>query len=140
MTIHTIGYGGRKPTEFIELLSSHGIRTVVDVRLRPDRASMGCYSLAKSPEKGIQGLLARGGMGYVSAVQLGNIFLDDHDWAAKYKELLHKAGDLLTQPLFAPDLSTPICLLCAEKDPAQCHRQLIATFLEREGHATVHIM
>jgi hypothetical protein len=73
-------------------------------------------------------------------VQLGNIFLNDVDWAAKYKELLQKAGDLLTQPLFAPGLPTPICLLCAEKDPAQCHRGLIATFLERKGHATVHIM
>ena len=140
MVIYTIGYGGRAPSEFIELLSSHGIRMVVDVRLRPDRASMGSYALAKSPEKGIQSLLNRNGIGYVSAVQLGNIFLDDHDWAAKYKELLHKAGDLLTQPLFAPDLSAPICLLCAEKDPAQCHRGLIATFLECRGHATVHIM
>ena len=58
----------------------------------------------------------------------------------RQNDLLHKAGDLLTQPLFAPDLSAPICLLCAEKDPAQCHRGLIATFLERKGHATVHIM
>lgn len=72
-------------------------------------------------------------------MQLGNIFLNDVDWAAKYKELLQKAGDLLTQPLFAPDLSAPICLLCAEKDPAQCHRGLIATFLERAGHAVRNI-
>jgi hypothetical protein len=54
---------------------------------------------------------------YVSAAQLGNISLNDDDWAAKYEELLDKAGGLLTKPLFAPNLPTPICLLCAEKDP-----------------------
>ena len=139
MTIYTIGYGGRTPSDFVALLTQHGIRTIVDVRLRPDRASMGSFALAKSPEKGIQGLFSRHGIGYVSVVQLGNIFLNDDNWAAKYQELLHKAGDLLTEPLLAPGLPTPICLLCAERDPARCHRGLIATFLEYRGHAVEHI-
>ena len=94
MMIYAIGYGGRAPAELIELLRNHGVRTVVDVRLRPDRASMGCYALAKSPEKGIQGLLARAGIGYVGGVQLGNIFLNHDDWATRYEELLDKAGAL----------------------------------------------
>jgi hypothetical protein len=72
-------------------------------------------------------------------VQLGNIFLDDAAWAARYEELLDKAGGLLTKPLFAPDLPTPICLLCAEKDPAQCHRGLIGEYLAQRGHDVRHI-
>ena len=137
--IYTIGYGGRAPSEFISLLTQHGIRTIVDVRLRPDRASMGSYALARSPEKGIQKLLATAGIAYVSVVQLGNIFISDDDWTAKYEELLHKAGDLLTAALLTRPLAAPLCLLCAEKDPAQCHRGLIGTYLAQRGHAVEHI-
>ncbi len=73
-------------------------------------------------------------------MRLGSIFLNVDDWAARYDELLDKAGDLLTKPLFAPDLPTPVCLLCAEKDPTQCHRALIGTYRERASHTTEHII
>ena len=140
MTIYTIGYGGRKPTEFTDLLTRHGARTVVDVRLRPDRASMGCYALAKSPGKGIQGLLAKAGIAYVSMVQLGNLFLDRDDWAKAYRQLLATAGELLTEQLVMLPLAQPVCLLCAEKDPAACHRGLIAEYLAARGHCVEHIV
>jgi len=74
--VFTIGYGGRKPNELCDLLTSHNVCSVVDVRLRPDRASMGSYVRAKSPEKGIQGMLNEAGLDYVPLVELGNVFLD----------------------------------------------------------------
>ena len=140
MTIYTIGYGGRRAAEFVELLTRHGVRSVVDVRLRPDRASMGAYALAKSPEKGIQGLLAKAGIRYVSLVELGNLFLDRDDWQDAYRRLLAAAGDVLTERLFALQLTGPICFMCAEKEPERCHRALLGEHLAKRGYDLRHIV
>jgi uncharacterized protein (DUF488 family) len=137
--IYTIGYGGRRPDEFLSLLTENGINAVVDVRLRPDRASMGCYALAKTPDKGIQNLLARQSIAYYSFVQLGNLFLNCDDWRERYGRLLAVAGDILTEPLFSNPIPQPWCLMCSEKRASDCHRGVIAAFLADRGHDIKHI-
>jgi len=138
VTFYTIGYGGRMPGEFLTLITAHGIRSVADVRLRPDRASMGAYSRAKDPDKGIARLLGEQGITYHPIIELGNLFLDIEDWRGPYGELLRAAGDLLTVRL--ADLPRPFCLLCAEKRVADCHRKMIADHLEQSrGWSAVHI-
>ncbi|WP_165251745.1 DUF488 domain-containing protein [Paludisphaera soli] len=129
--VFTIGYGGRPPEEFVGLLKAHGVVTVADVRLRPDRASMGAYTKAKTADKGIEKLLADAGIGYRSLPELGNVFLDMDDWTAVYGELIETAGDLLTRRLVT--LPRPFCLLCAEKRVAECHRGPIAAYLAARG-------
>ena len=138
MKFYTIGYGGRKPAEFLEFLVRHGVRCVADVRIRPDRASMGAYTKAKVPGKGIEGLLAEQGIAYHSILELGNVFLDLDEWRLSYRALLDRAGELLVTRL--DELPRPFCLLCAEKRVAECHRQLIADFLvARKGWEVEHI-
>ena len=137
-TVHTIGYGGRNPDEFLALLNGHAVTLVVDVRLRPDKASMGSYVKAKDPSKGIEGLLAKKGIRYVSLIELGNPFVGLPDWESRYRRLLDAARDVLLERLRA--LAPPYCLLCAEKRVAECHRLTIADFLVRtRGWAVEHI-
>lgn len=135
MTFYTIGYGGRRPTEFLDLLTDHGVRTLVDVRIRPDKSAMGSYSRAKTPDKGIEKLLGGRGIAYRSLMELGNPFLGRDDWRTPYRELMEKEGGLLTAAL--DDIDGPICLLCAEKRVADCHRQVIADYLVRSRGWTV---
>lgn len=138
MKFFTIGYGGRPPEQFVTLLREHGVRTVVDVRLRPEFSSMGVYARAKRPDRGIEALLSAGGIGYVSKIQLGNVFMDREDWRARYQDLLDKAGHLLVTGL--DGIPGPIALMCAEKRVADCHRGLIAEWLaQHQGWVVTHI-
>jgi uncharacterized protein (DUF488 family) len=138
MKFYTIGYGGRLPAEFASLLVLHGIRTVADVRIRPDRASMGAYVKARTAEKGIERLLEERGIGYRSILELGNLFRDLDDWRSPYRALFERAGDLLVSRL--KELPEPFCLMCAEKRVAECHRQVIADFLvANRGWSVEHI-
>jgi uncharacterized protein (DUF488 family) len=134
----TIGYGGLVPGEFTKLLAEYGVKTIVDVRLRPDKAAMGIYAKAKDADKGIAGLLAKAGIGYVSLPELGNVFMEYDDWLERYEKYLATAGPLLFDR-FA-DVSGPICLLCAEKKVCECHRRHVANYLEEtKGWEFTHI-
>lgn len=137
MRLFTIGYGGRTPDDLIQRLTAAGVRTVADVRLRPDRASMGVYARAKTPDKGIERLFTSAGITYRSLPELGNVFLDYEDWRERYVALLQCAGHLLVNRLDA--LEPPVCLLCADRRVADCHRLHIAEFLATRGLAIEHL-
>lgn len=137
MKIFTIGYGGRTPDDLLLRLTAAGVRTVADVRLRPDRASMGVFAGAKSPDKGIERLFASAGIGYRSLPELGNLFLEYEDWRERYAAFIQCAGHLLVSRLNG--LEPPLCLLCAERRVAECHRFQIAQFLAARGDEVEHL-
>lgn len=137
MTFYTIGYGGRPPAEFVRLLTGAGVRTVADVRLRPDRSSMGSYKFTGKPHTGIENLLADAGIGYVSLPELGNLFLGFDDSLTRYAAFFGRAADLLVGRLL--ELPGPFCLMCAEKRVDECHRKTIADHLTRHAHQPVHL-
>ncbi|MFZ4438829.1 MAG: DUF488 family protein [Syntrophales bacterium] len=136
MKVFTVGYGGRKKEEFLALMRNNGIRSIIDVRLRPDRSSLGIFVRAKTSNKGIENWLSEAGIGYRSLIELGNVFLEFADWQERYRKLLESSGELLTCRLVGiPD---PWCLLCAEKRVAECHRHLIAEYLTKYKGYEVH--
>lgn len=134
--VYTIGYGGRKPGDFLDLLRAKGIRAIVDVRLHP-KAYTAFYTKTKTADKGIQRLLDSAGIQYFSFVEMGNPFHDLPDWEQQYRRLLAEKGEQLVKPL--DDVPEPFCLLCSEKLVAECHRRLIADFLAAKGHMIEHI-
>jgi uncharacterized protein (DUF488 family) len=129
--LFTVGYGGRSPDELVAVLRGAGVVTVVDCRARPDRSSMGAFVLAVDPAKGIAGLLARAGLGYVSLPELGNPFRDDEDWPRRYRLLLDGALGVLTERLAG--IPGPLALLCAERAVERCHRGPLADALVAAG-------
>jgi len=108
-TIFTIGYGGKKPSEFFTELEEMGPDYVVDVRENPHRAYLGIYTRAHL-EKRLEN--------YVWIQELGNRtrkmppgLVDEETGMAKLETLCNNAERIV--------------LLCAEKDEFKCHRSYV---------------
>jgi len=135
--IWTIGYEKAAQSDVIAALERAGIRTVLDVRDRPQsrRAGFSKTSLAAS--------LLAAGIGYVHLKPLGT---------PKEGRVAHHAGDQATfWRIVDGQLATPAasqalaeiaaraagercCLLCYEADWRHCHRARIVERLGCEAH------
>jgi uncharacterized protein (DUF488 family) len=128
MRIFTIGYEGTTVGEFIEALTQAGVKRVIDVRAVPNSRRPG---FSKTP---LRNALAETGIDYVHLRALGTPA--DGRAAARagrHDELVRiYAGQLELPEAIAEgaqmlDLAAgePSALLCYERDPAQCHRNLL---------------
>lgn len=141
-TIFTIGYEGADPERFTAALAAAGVEVLADVR-----------AVALSRKRGFsksalrEGLLA-GGMGYEHLIALGTPKAGREAARAGDAQTLRRVydGQLATPAAgeaFArlEDLARarPICLMCFERDPALCHRRILAERLQERGFACVDL-
>jgi uncharacterized protein (DUF488 family) len=127
-TIYTIGHGARRAESFVSLLKEAAIEELVDVRAYPGsrrHPQFSRQSLSASLEKaGIQYSWegkALGGMRPSYA---------DH---MQTEEFQAAAQSLATRQRRA-------CIMCAESNPADCHRSHIADWLAAQGHRIIHLL
>jgi len=123
--LFTIGHSNHSPEKFLELLESHGITALADVRSMP-------YSryLPHFNQPALQGLLPQAEIRYVFlGTELG-ARPDNADCYVEGKALYEKiaATDNFQKGLKrllkgANDYR--IALMCAEKDPLTCHRAIL---------------
>lgn len=143
MKLFTIGYATKPIATFIEQLQRYGITAVADVRSVPYSAAFYDYHQDK-----LEGHLTRAGIRYVYLGQeLGPRSKDD----SHYDQCGQVQFDrLMASPLFKQGVKRltsgtekgfNIALMCAEKDPACCHRSLLIAYdLERRtGYQVNHI-
>lgn len=135
---YTLGFGGRKKKEFLGLLAENGVEAVADVRKFPERSSMGIYKRANSEDRGIQKLLSGAGIEYHWFEGLGNPEPDDKTFKRFEREVKREFKER-TADLLKLMRGKTVCLLCAEKNHEECHRNLIAEFLERKGWNPIHL-
>jgi len=125
-----MGYGGRAIGEFIRVLGDNRVEVVIDVRSNP-------YSRFEDYNKGrLERVLPESGIGYIHlGKELGGIrdrpyteHMESEEFRQGIERLLELAGE------------KRVVLMCAEKDPASCHRRYIADHLAKMGIEVVHIM
>ena len=129
--IFTIGFSGKSPDAFMDVLNAVRVRTVCDIRLWRTSIHVPFYSG--------DNLAATLGTRYeyhpefaptaeiLTGYKDGRITWPDYE--RMYRELL--ATRQPTAGLVASDLDR-ICLLCTEKSALQCHRHLAAEYIAEQ--------
>ena len=141
MSVFTIGHSTHVLASFVGLLRRHGVDEVADVRSTPYsrfNPQFNRDSLANS--------LVAHGIGYVF---LGRELGGRPDDPACYENGRVRYDRVAATPVFQRGLEQVIhdsagqsvALLCAEKDPLECHRTLlVAQALEPRGVLADHIL
>lgn len=139
-TLYTIGHSNHDITVFVNLLKMHGITALGDVRSHPYSRYVPQYSYESLKTE-------------LAKVNITYVFLGKELGVRTENSACYRQGkvqyDLLAQePLFAQGLMRirqgmehyRIALMCAEKDPLECHRGiLVARHLFEHGTAVHHI-
>ena len=137
--ICTLGYEGLSLDAFIGLLSAAGVTTVVDVRDLPLSHKRG---FSKRP---LAEALADARIDYRHVKALGcpkpirDRLRKTGDRRAFFKEFrdhLRGQNDALSE-LNQIIRSSTACLICFERDPALCHRSIVAESVAKKTGATV---
>lgn len=134
ISVFTIGYGGQPIDRIVALLKQHSIDVLVDVRSVP-------YSRAR-PEfrkKELAEIMRENSIEYLFlGDRLGGIPDSGTDYTTirtggPFQSGIDEVVDLTQTQL--------LCLLCAEENPARCHRfHLITPELTRRGFEVLHIL
>ena len=141
--LFTVGYEGLVQPQLLDILQSAGVSTVLDVRAVPlsRKAGFSKSVLAAS--------LHGHGIGYVHDRRLGTPKLG--------RDAARRGQTPVMQAIFAAHMRTddalagldaavslastaPICLLCFERAPHDCHRAIVAQMVRaRSGQAIRHL-
>ncbi|MXQ13815.1 DUF488 family protein [Microvirga makkahensis] len=141
--VFTIGYEGADVDRFLATLEDAGVATLADVR-----------AVALSRKRGfsksaLRDALASQGIGYEHFIRLGTpkegrqaaragdgdlmrrIYCDEVLSREEAQEAFRDLEELAA--------SRPVCLLCFERDPAICHRRVLAQQLASRGFEIVDL-
>lgn len=136
----TIGHSNHPIDRFVALLQQHGVTAVTDVRSAP-------YSRfhPQFNKQELDRALRENGIAYVF---LGKELGARPDDPASYEDGRVQYSRLAQTSLFRAGLervkkgaeSHRVALMCAEKEPLECHRTLLVSrALERDGVSIAHI-
>src|ERR1700761_545167 len=123
--VYSLGYEGISLDEYVEQMKSHHIATVVDVRETP-------WSYKKGFSKGLLSeRLSREGIAYIHVKSAGNpsrnrkMGLPQEEVISLYRKHLAANESCLTEIGDIILEAEPVCLLCFEREPHDCHRKVI---------------
>lgn len=138
----TLGYSGFTPETFAAELHGAGIEVLIDVRRKPISRKKG-FS-----KKGLAEFLEGRGIEYRHVPELGmpDDLLDERREGMEPGEYLAAYGKYLSACDATLEEIEPwvkrrrCCLMCLEKDPAVCHRSVIAEELRQRSNGRLKVV
>lgn len=134
---YTVGYSGRDIDQFLEIIKTAGVGTVIDVRHDPVSRYKSSFSkanlMASLSENGI-GYVHRGDLGVPSNVRQIAAEAGSRDgiWRWYKAEVSERVSESEMTSLVNSD-SRPVAFMCVETAPTSCHRHLLALKLKEAG-------
>jgi uncharacterized protein (DUF488 family) len=136
MTIQlfTIGFTQKTAEQFFELLNHNRVNVLIDTRLKPDSQLSG-FAKGRDLPYFLKNLI---GCKYIHNPLMSptdailSAYRENKDWDAyevAFKALLQERNLIahLEKAWFAEHRA---CLLCSEHEPDQCHRRLVAEYIQ----------
>ena len=144
-TLYTIGHSTRALDEFIAVMQSHSIQTLVDIRSFPMSRRLPHFN-----REALEKTLAEAGIRYVWLEELGGRrkkLRDDSPNVALRNDSFRNYADYMLTPDFQRGITELIKLaeqsrtayMCAERVYFRCHRMLVSDWLVAHGHEVFHI-
>lgn len=148
MDIYTIGHSTHSSDEFISLLKTYDIKSLVDVRSYP-----GSNYMPQFNKENIEKWLPENGISYLHMPALGGRRKKNHEideslvngWRntsfqnyAAYS--LTKEYEKAISDLLAFQSDKRVCYMCSESVPWRCHRLIVSNTLALKGLTVHHIM
>ena len=141
VTLYTVGHSNHPIDKFVSLLTANGITAVADVRSRPFSRRNPQFNKERLAAE-----LAKHGIAYV--------FVGKELGARSEDPSCYEGGKVQYRRLAATELFTSgidrvlvgaekyrVALMCAEKEPLDCHRTLLVSrALESIGASVMHIL
>ena len=146
MTIYTIGHSTRTLEEFMDLLKTHQIEVLVDIRAFPMSRRLPHFN-----RENMEQSFSNAGIEYRWMKNLGGRrkreLMDSPNIALRNDSFRNYADYMLT-PQFQEAVAEllkraqkkRVVIMCAEAVYYHCHRMLVADYLTAHGHEVLHIL
>ena len=138
LQVLTIGYEGALLQDFLETLSAARVSRLLDVRELPISRRKGFSKTALTVALADVRIAYQHERGLGSPRHIRHRLRDDGDFQRYFTDFREY---LSTQRLLLDDLAAslvgPVALLCYERNPAECHRSVVATALAKRAKTTV---
>ena len=144
--VYTLGHGNRAIDDLVATLNAAGVTRLVDVRSYPRSRRYPHFGYGP-----IGASLAAAGIVYEwrgramggkrrAGVEANHPGLREPAFRAYAEHMRSDTFRLAAEQVLAQAEREAPCLMCAERDPAQCHRALIADWLVVKGARVIHLM